>query len=81
MFILIYFLFSRTHFEAVSEAALQRHVSLPVDWLKEISLVDTPGTNAIFRFHQQLTEHFVPRSDLVLWVTSADRAFSEVIFI
>jgi hypothetical protein len=27
--------------------------------------------------HQEITEHFVPRSDLVLFVTSVDRAFSE----
>jgi small GTP-binding protein len=54
-----------------------RILQLPVDWLKDISLVDTPGTNAIFQNHQQITEHFLPRADLVLWVTSIDRAFSE----
>lgn len=54
-----------------------RILKLPVDWLKDISLVDTPGTNAIFQNHQQITEHFLPRADLVLWVTSIDRAFSE----
>jgi hypothetical protein len=48
-----------------------------VPWLREINLVDTPGTNAVVQRHQQLTEHFVPRSDLVLFVTSADRPFSE----
>jgi small GTP-binding protein len=53
------------------------YVQLPVDWLKEISLVDTPGTNAVITGHQKLTEHFVPRSDMVLFVTSTDRAFSE----
>lgn len=50
---------------------------MPVEWLREISLVDTPGTNAIIQRHQEITEHFVPRSDLVLFVTSADRPFSE----
>ena len=52
-------------------------VHLPVDWLREVNLVDTPGTNAVIRSHEQITEHFVPRSDLVLFVTSADRPFSE----
>ena len=33
-------------------------------WLQEVNLVDTPGTNAVIRLHQELTEHFVPRSDL-----------------
>ncbi|PRP87427.1 hypothetical protein PROFUN_00638 [Planoprotostelium fungivorum] len=50
---------------------------VPVEWLKEICLVDTPGTNAIVKEHQEITEHFVPRSDLVLFITSSDRAFSE----
>lgn len=27
--------------------------------------------------HQQITEHFVPRSDLVIFLTSSDRPFSE----
>lgn len=52
-------------------------VYLPVEWLREINLVDTPGTNAVIQRHQQITEHFVPQSDLVLFVTSADRPFSE----
>jgi small GTP-binding protein len=52
-------------------------IHLPVEWLREINLVDTPGTNAVIQRHQEITEHFVPRSDLVLFVTSADRPFSE----
>lgn len=52
-------------------------VNVPVDWLREVNLVDTPGTNAVIQRHQEITEHFVPRSDLVLFVTSADRPFSE----
>lgn len=52
-------------------------VSLPVEWLAEINIVDTPGTNAVIQRHQEITEDFVPRSDLVLFVTSADRPFSE----
>ena len=35
------------------------------------------GTNAVIQRHQEITEHFVPRSDLVLFVTSADRPFTE----
>ncbi len=49
----------------------------PAPFLREISIVDTPGTNAVIRQHEQITEHFVPRSDLVLFVTSADRPFTE----
>ncbi len=52
-------------------------IHAPVDWLQEINMVDTPGTNAVIQRHQEITEEFVPRSDLVLFVTSADRPFSE----
>ncbi len=52
-------------------------LSLPVDFLNEINIVDTPGTNAIIRRHEEITQDFVPRSDLVLFVTSADRPFTE----
>jgi Dynamin family len=52
-------------------------LTLPVDWLNEISIVDTPGTNAIIRSHEMLTSQFVPRADLVLFITSADRPFTE----
>ena len=49
----------------------------PAAFLDEITVVDTPGTNAIIREHEALTQKFVPRSDLVLFVTSADRPFTE----
>ncbi len=52
-------------------------VTAPVDLLKDVHIVDTPGTNAIVREHERLTTDYVPRSDLVLFVTSADRPFSE----
>ncbi len=52
-------------------------VFLPIDLLLEISIVDTPGTNAVIREHEELTTHFVPRADLVLFITSADRPFTE----
>jgi len=49
----------------------------PSPLLREITLVDTPGTNAIIRRHEELTRDYVPRSDLVLFVTSVDRPFTE----
>jgi small GTP-binding protein len=64
---------------------LERHVrepalhviTAPAPILREIHIVDTPGTNAIIREHEAITADFVPRSDLVLFVTSADRPFTE----
>lgn len=57
------------------DGVIQR--TFPADFLEEITIVDTPGTNAIIREHEALTQSFVPRSDLVLFVTSADRPFTE----
>ena len=45
--------------------------------LKEVNIVDTPGTNVILERQQRLTEEFIPRADLVLFVLSADRPFTE----
>jgi small GTP-binding protein len=49
----------------------------PAPFLIDITVVDTPGTNAIIREHETLTQRFVPRSDIVFFVTSADRPFTE----
>jgi small GTP-binding protein len=50
---------------------------LPVEWLDRLALIDTPGTNAIMLHHERLTQRYLPRADLVLFVTSAERPFSE----
>jgi small GTP-binding protein len=50
---------------------------IPVDLLKQVSIVDTPGTNVILKRQPRLTEEFVPRADLVLFVLSADRPMTE----
>jgi small GTP-binding protein len=55
----------------------QHILTLPAELLAEISIVDTPGTNAIIREHEAITSQFVPRSDLVIFITSADRPFTE----
>jgi small GTP-binding protein len=52
-------------------------IAAPVELLRDIRIVDTPGTNAVIREHEAVTSAFVPRSDIVLFVTSADRPFTE----
>jgi small GTP-binding protein len=49
----------------------------PIELLKNVALVDTPGTNSIVQEHQKVTEDFIPRSDLVLFITSYDRPLSD----
>ena len=68
------------HGEAIAstrDATGLRVVTAPVELLRDLHIVDTPGTNAIVREHERLTLDFVPRADLVLFVTSADRPFTE----
>ncbi len=52
-------------------------IDYPADFLQDISIVDTPGVNAVLREHERLTEEFVPRSDLILFITSVDRPFTQ----
>ena len=42
----------------------------PLDVLRDLDIVDTPGTNSLERMEEQVTRGFVPRADLVLFVTS-----------
>jgi small GTP-binding protein len=68
------------HGPAVTEQLREAYLlerTHPAEVLRELNIVDTPGTNAIIRRHEELTRDFVPRSDLVLFVTSADRPFTE----
>ncbi|SEI63975.1 small GTP-binding protein domain-containing protein [Deinococcus reticulitermitis] len=62
--------------EPTSDPFVSR-LTYPLPSLEGVALVDTPGTNAIIRQHQALTEGFLPRADLVLFLTSADRPFTE----
>lgn len=50
---------------------------LPIEFLRDVSLVDTPGTNSVIKQHQEVTEDFIPRADLVLFITSIDRPLTE----
>jgi len=61
--------------DSSADGILQITADAPL--LEDLTLVDTPGTNAIDREHEALTQHFIPRADLVLFVTSADRPFTE----
>ena len=49
----------------------------PIEFLRNITLVDTPGTNSIVQRHQEITEDYIPRADLILFVTSIDRPLAE----
>jgi GTPase SAR1 family protein len=52
----------------ISEHLTERY--LPVEFLKDFQVVDTPGTNTIVAHHQAITENFIPVADLILFVFS-----------
>src|SRR5919112_2288960 len=59
--------------EAGAPETIGEHIQLyhyPLDFLRELEIVDTPGTNSIERMEEAVTRGFVPRADLVLFVTS-----------
>lgn len=54
-----------------------KKILLPVEILKEIAIVDTPGTNTIVEHHQEITESFIPASDLIVFVFEAKNPYRQ----
>ena len=50
---------------------------LPIDFLRYFNVVDTPGTNTMVAEHQTITEGFIPRADVVLFVFSVINPWSQ----
>jgi len=50
---------------------------LPIAFLRDFNVVDTPGTNTMVPEHQTITESFIPRADLVLFVFSVVNPWSQ----
>jgi GTPase SAR1 family protein len=48
-----------------------RRIGVPAEILKDIAIVDTPGTNTIIDHHQEITQRFIPNSGLVIFVFPA----------
>ncbi len=63
-------------FDELIEPGLRLH-HYPAEILRQLTVVDTPGTNAVIRHHERLTRDYIPRADLVIFLTSADRPFTE----
>jgi predicted GTPase len=54
-----------------------KRITQPVDILKEIAIVDTPGTNTIVAHHQEITEQFIPASDLIIFVFESKNPYRQ----
>lgn len=69
-----------TYGDVPSEVIINQYlkrIHQPVEILKEISIVDTPGTNTIIEHHQEITERFVPAADLIVFVFEAKNPYRE----
>ncbi|MEM6445660.1 MAG: dynamin family protein [Cyanobacteria bacterium P01_D01_bin.123] len=51
-------------------------IGKPIDILREISIVDTPGTNSVIENHQIITEEFIPNSDIAFFVLFAKNPYT-----
>jgi len=54
-----------------------KKITQPENILKEISIVDTPGTNSIVDHHQEITERYIPYSDLIVFVFEAKNPYRQ----
>lgn len=66
--------------EHTSEEVVNPHFKIirkPIDILKDIAIVDTPGTNTIIEHHQEITERFIPISDLIVFVFEAKNPYRQ----
>ncbi|GMK40578.1 hypothetical protein PCCS19_36340 [Paenibacillus sp. CCS19] len=53
-------------------------VKLPVELLKKVTVVDTPGLNSDNEHHTKAAERFMERADQVIWLFSYEQAASRV---
>ena len=65
------------HEDTIMVNEFLKRITLPVDILKEIAIVDTPGTNTIIEKHQAITESFIPGSDLIVFVFEAKNPYRQ----
>ncbi len=68
--------FSQERFE-VDAGPFLRRVGLPLEILKSVAIVDTPGTNTVIENHQEITRNFIPNSDLVILVFPAKNPYTQ----
>ncbi|MGB2732633.1 MAG: dynamin family protein [Saprospiraceae bacterium] len=54
-----------------------KRIFVAADILKEIAIVDTPGTNTIVAHHQEITERFIPSSDLIVFVFESKNPYRQ----
>lgn len=61
----------------VKEEGMLREWTHPNTGVPGVVIVDTPGTGSIFAKHERIAKNFLSRSDLVLFLLSAKKAFAQ----
>ncbi len=64
-------------YEEVEINQYLKKILVPAEILQDIAIVDTPGTNTIVEHHQEITERFVPASDLIVFVFEAKNPYRQ----
>jgi len=59
----------------VSSKLTERY--LPIPFLRDFNVVDTPGTNTMVKEHKMAAEDFMPRADIVLFVFSVANPWTQ----
>lgn len=49
---------------------------MPLSFLRDITIIDSPGLNTTVATHQELTENFIKNADTVLWMFNVEKAVS-----
>lgn len=62
---------------AVRESDSVREWTHPNTGSKGVVIVDTPGTGSVFAKHEKIAKSFLSRSDLVIFLISAKKAFAQ----
>ncbi len=60
-----------------SLSPLLKRIYHPEEILKNVTIVDTPGTNTIIEHHQEITENFIPHADLIVFVFEAKNPYRQ----
>ncbi len=68
--------YGETHTEEWINEYIKR-ITFPEEKLRDIAIVDTPGTNTIIDHHQEITERFIPASDLIIFVFESKNPYRQ----
>lgn len=63
--------------DGLARAVERITLSFPAAFLKQFTILDTPGFNSGFDLHELVTERVIQSADVVLWMFNATKAGSE----